>query len=54
MQQGPDDYFRLLGSAAGDSTIEFELHGKKYDDMVEFLYCVYPDILNPVTGRGGI
>ena len=43
--------FRLFGTTNAEDTVEFELHGKKYDDMVEFLCCVYPDILNPITGR---
>lgn len=41
---------RLLVSRDADDTVEFELPGKKYDDMVEFLCCLYPDILNPITG----
>lgn len=40
---------RLFGTTNVEDTIEFELPGKKYDDMVEFLCCVYPDILNPIT-----
>lgn len=40
---------RLLASRDAEDTVEIQLPGKKYDDMVEFLCCVYPDILNPVT-----
>ena len=43
-------YCRLFGTNNAEDTIEFELPGKKYDDMVEFLCCVYPDVLNPITG----
>ena len=40
----------LLASRDAEDTVEIELPGKKYDDMVEFLCCVYPNILSPVTG----
>ena len=49
-----DFFSRLLATRDAEDTVEIELPGKKYDDMVEFLCCIYPDLLSPVTGTGVI
>lgn len=33
------------------SLFEIPLSGKKYDEMLEFLYSVYPDSLKPISGK---
>ena len=42
----------LLATRSRDHTIlEIPLPDKKYDDVLEFLKCVYPDILKPVSSK---
>lgn len=33
------------------SIFEIPLPGRKYEEMLEFLYCVYPDSLKPISGK---
>lgn len=33
------------------SIFEITLPRRKYEEMVEFLYCVYPDSLKPISGK---
>lgn len=33
------------------SLFEIPLSGRKYDEMLEFLYSVYPDSLKPISGK---
>ncbi|KAL4223150.1 hypothetical protein ACF0H5_016622 [Mactra antiquata] len=39
----------LLSMKGNDDNVEMPLSGKKYSHMVEFLSCIYPDILAPIT-----
>lgn len=32
------------------SVVEISLPGKSFDDVLEFLCCVYPDFLKPISG----
>ena len=42
----------MLATRSRDHTIlEIPLLDKKYDDVLEFLKCVYPDILKPVSSK---
>jgi hypothetical protein len=31
--------------------LENALHTLSYEEMVEFIYCVYPDSLKPISGK---
>ncbi|KAL3866998.1 hypothetical protein ACJMK2_044239 [Sinanodonta woodiana] len=39
----------LFTSSESEDTVEFPLPGKRYEDIAEFLCCIYPNILKTIT-----